>query len=236
MYNALKSTYHALFPARLRTFLFQNRLARVPRGWVLRMVEGWAGDEEMYTDEYFRTVVDPTGAISAPTMAKSLAEFVRPATAIDVGCGTGQLMMALARHGVSVRGLEFAKPALAICRERGLDVQPFDIEQNQNIDWKADLVVSTEVAEHLPARCADRYVDLLCAMGNTVFMTAAVPGTGGTDHANEQPNSYWIEKMSQRKYCFLETPSYHWRQDWQASGVQSWYCQSAMLFRREIEK
>lgn len=232
MYDALKSTYHTLVPARVRTFLFQNPLTRVPRDWVVRAVERHASDDEIYTDEYFRTVIDPTAAISAPVMADSLVRFFSPKSAVDVGCGTGQLLMALAKHGVSVRGLEFARTALAICRERGLEVQPFDLEKEQAIDWKADLVVSTEVAEHLPAKCAERYVDLICGMADNLFITAATPGSGGTDHANEQPNSYWIEKITRRGFGYLEGQSMKWRDEWKAAGIQEWYWKSAMAFRR----
>jgi len=232
LYSYLRGAYHTVLPRRIRTFLWTNRLTRIPREWLLRRAEGLASDQELYDEEYFRTTVDPTGARSAPVMAQSIVSAVHPASVVDVGCGTGQLLMAFASLGVGVRGLEFAEPAIRICQSRGLDVKKFDIEQDAAHDLSADLVVSTEVAEHLPERFADRYVDLLCKIAKVVFITAAVPGTTGTDHVNEQPNEYWIAKFKDRGYDYLEEQSNCWRNEWKAAGVESWYCASAMLFRR----
>jgi hypothetical protein len=57
-----------------------------------------------------------------------------------------------------------------------------------------------EVAEHLPARTADRYVKLLSSLSSILVFTAAPPGQGGrtaTDHINEQPPWYWMTKYKQ---------------------------------------
>jgi hypothetical protein len=50
----------------------------------------------------------------------------------------------------------------------------------------ADLVLSIEVAEHLPGAWADRYVNFLYEIAKrAIVITAAIPGQGGTDHVNE---------------------------------------------------
>lgn len=44
-----------------------------------------------------------------------------------------------------------------VCRQNGLDVRRFNIQQDVLAEGaKADVVVSTEVAEHLPESCADK--------------------------------------------------------------------------------
>jgi SAM-dependent methyltransferase len=231
-YPHLQKLYRRILPTPVRAFLTTSSLTRKPREWMLHGLQRFARHDEIYSEEYYREAVDATAAQSAPLMVKALVEEIRPATVIDVGCGTGQVLMSFREHGVSGRGLEYSKAALEMCQQRGLEVRQFDIEHDSAPDWRADLVVSTEVAEHLPERCADRYIDLLCRMGNTLFLTAATPDQGGTDHVNEQPNSYWIEKLRQWGFEFDEPLSMRWRKQWLASGVTPWYCNSAMLFRR----
>src|SRR5262249_48198784 len=89
---------------------------------------------------------------------------------------------------------------LRYCRARGIIVTKFDIEQDIPISMLAgpryDIAISLDVAEHLPEKVADRYVGLLCGLSSIVIFSAATPGQGGTDHVNEQPHSYWIEKFS----------------------------------------
>lgn len=65
---------------------------------------------------------------------------------------------------------------------------------------KYDLALSFELAEHLPERYADNLVDTLANAGDTIVMTAATPGQGGTHHVNEQPREYWYEKFQSRGF------------------------------------
>jgi len=231
VYHLLKSAYRVL-PRRLRTFLWTNPVTRGPREWLLRRAERLATHAEMYDRDYFQNVVDAAAARSAPIMAGKMHDALHPSSVVDVGCGTGQMLLAFQKLGASCRGLEYSEAALAICRERGLDVVKFDLEQEQSLDWRADLVVSTEVAEHLPASCADRYVDLLCRTSDQIMITAAVPGSTGTDHVNEQPNEYWIAKLVARGFEYDQPLSYRWRDEWRDAGVDTWYWNSAMFFRR----
>ena len=130
-------------------------------------------------------------------------------------------------------GLDCSGAALKMCQQRGLDVRQLNLEQDDlpNLG-DIDLVVSMEVAEHLPASCADRYVDILCSFTDTVVFSAAVPGQGGTDHVNEQPHEYWIEKFAERGFRFNKRLSFNWRSRWRAKEVAAWYCNNLMVFSR----
>ena len=169
-------------------------------------------------------------AHSAGAMAATIVEAFKPRTVVDVGCGGGHLLSALRDRGVSVKGFEYSAAALEICRSKGLDVQQLDLERDTPPDIHVDVVISTEVAEHLPASCADRFVDVLCRLSNTVVLTAAEPSGGGTDHVNEQPNAYWIEKFRQRGFRFEEELSRRWRQSWREVGVAHCFENSLMVF------
>jgi SAM-dependent methyltransferase len=232
VYHVVQTGYRKLLPRPVRDFLAMSPLTRGPHRWMLQLMQKKASHNDLYDKSYYENVVDPSSRISAGVIAESLMAAVGPKSVVDVGCGTGQMLLAFQRAGVAVRGLEYSKAALEMCRERGLAVEPFNIEDQKALDWKADLVISTEVAEHLPQKFADHFVDLLCGIAGNIFITAAVPGSPGTDHSNEQPNSYWIAKFVQRGYTYEEALSLDWRRRWQEQGVSIWYCQSAMLFRR----
>jgi hypothetical protein len=133
---------------------------------------------------------------------------------------------------VRVLGLERATAAISICRARGIDVERYDIENEPPRDWEADLVVCTEVAEHLPASCADRFVRLLASISDTIVLSAAIPGSGGTDHVNEQPNAYWIARLEQHGYALDRARSERWRRRWRAAGVAGCFARTVMIFQR----
>jgi hypothetical protein len=132
-----------------------------------------------------------------------------------------------------VRGLDYSDAALAMCRDRGLEVRKFDLEgDTASIDWKADLAISTKVAEHLPERCANDYVGLLSLMATRfVVMTAARPGQGGTDHVNEQPNEYWIGKFETCGLSHRLDLTESFRKDWRDKGVDMHRASNVMVFQ-----
>ncbi|NET02000.1 MAG: class I SAM-dependent methyltransferase [Sphaerospermopsis sp. SIO1G1] len=191
-----------------------------------------AEHDEIYDNEYYNSVVDAPMLQSAPVISDSIHQEFDPLTVIDVGCGTGALLMELQQRGITGIGLEYSTAALKYCQTRGLKVKKFDIESYQAIDDVADVCISTEVAEHLPATYANKYVDLLTKISDIVVMTAAPPGQGGTDHVNEQPNEYWIEKFQQRKFDFDSALTLKLRREWEAKNVFYWYYQNVMIFKK----
>jgi SAM-dependent methyltransferase len=190
----------------------------------------------VYDADYFHRMIEMPARRSSPVMAASIVRDLHPQRVIDVGCGTGALLEALRAQGCQVSGLEHSQAALEYCRSRGLDVREFDLEQDSfaagdQKNW--DVVVSMEVAEHLPQAVDERYLELLTSLGPVIVFTAATPGQGGHDHINEQPHEYWLEKFERRGFRRNAPLSDSWRNEWQASGqVQDWYCRNIMVLER----
>ena len=186
----------------------------------------------IYHRDYYAETVEEPACQSATVMAASMIDAFKPRTIVDVGCGTGALLEAFRQMGCDVFGLEYSDAALAYCRQRGLPVKKFNIVKD-TIEGTFDLAVSFEVGEHLAPWSVDRYVTLLCSLSSLVVLSAATPGSGGTDHINEQLHSYWINKFGEKGYTFDQDAAARLSQKWKKdNSVAYWYSDNVMVFRR----
>jgi hypothetical protein len=64
-------------------------------------------------------------------------------------------------------------------------------------------------------------------------MTAATPGQGGTEHVNEQPNEYWIEKFRHRGFALDRETTDRIRRDWARAETAGFYHSNLMIFRKD---
>jgi SAM-dependent methyltransferase len=187
--------------------------------------------QSVYHGSYFDTDVEPAAARASKVIADSVMRDIAPASFIDVGCGTGALLAEVAARGVNVLGLEYSDAGIERTRQRNIDARRFDVRYDSVAHLpRFDVVCCTEVAEHIPARFADRLVDSLVSLGDRVIFTAATPGQGGVDHVNEQPHVYWLEKFTSRGFRFDARTSASWRDEWHRAGIQDWYWKNVMVF------
>jgi 2-polyprenyl-3-methyl-5-hydroxy-6-metoxy-1,4-benzoquinol methylase len=85
-----------------------------------------------------------------------LVQIVAPESIHEIGCGEGYWTLRWAEQGISVRGCDFSKHAIALAQEnaiaRGLPPETFAIKSIYDLvaeDDRNDLVVCLEVLEHL---------------------------------------------------------------------------------------
>jgi len=113
-------------------------------------------DEQVLTQEFYGDAYAPslTSFVSAAAeeMAEAIVATFAPRRALDVGCGLGQLVLALRRLGVEATGCDYSEAFLEMAPE---DVRPY-LHQGDVTDlsrYRAgefDLVLCMEVLEHLP--------------------------------------------------------------------------------------
>jgi SAM-dependent methyltransferase len=208
--------------------------------WPLKLPAPWAGGaptlhdrhQDTYDLKYYE-FIEYSSLWSRTAMAESIVRDLAPRHAVDIGCGTGALLEALRSKGVSVFGLEYSDAGLLHCRRRSLPARKFDIARHRlprRLKFR-DLAISFEVAEHLPEALADRFVCILGEAGNTIVLSAATPGQGGTDHVNEQPHEYWIERIHRQGFDMDVDLSLRWRAEW-LGKTEKWYSSNVMVFRR----
>jgi SAM-dependent methyltransferase len=180
-----------------------------------------------YSEEFFRDISEGSAA-SAAAVVPLVMTLVRPKSVVDVGCGTGAWLSAFRAEGVErvlgVDGDYVNRESLLIPSEFFV---PADLAQGVVLHQTFDLCLSLEVAEHLPAAAAPRFVGSLASLAPVVLFSAAVPGQTGTGHLNERWPDYWMALFAEHGYLQLD-PFRH--QLWQDSRVAWWYRQNLFLY------
>lgn len=184
-------------------------------------------NETPYTDEFFGTH-EAASHQSAEIVIPIVLNLVPVNSVIDVGCGTGAWLSVFRQLGVAdVWGADgdwVNLQRLLIPRDRFL---PVDLTQPLLLNRNFDLVVSLEVAEHLPPEVAETFVGSLTKLGRVVLFSAAIPFQGGTLHLNERWPDYWVELFKNRGYEVIDCIRRH---VWSDSRVDWWYAQNTLLF------
>lgn len=182
-----------------------------------------------YNAGFYRKEIDLCLS-SARRIAPMVVELLNPRSVIDIGCGSGVWLSVFRELGVSdilgVDGDYVDQSVMAIPRDRFV---PFDLTHPYRNDRQFDLVMSLEVAEHLPPACADTFIDTLVSLGPAVLFSAAIPHQGGVHHVNEQWPDYWAGRFAARGYACVD-----WIRPrvWTHADVASYYAQNTLLYVR----
>jgi len=187
-------------------------------------------DTSMYDASFYSDIIGGSQRSAAVVVPKVL-ELYRARSVIDVGCGAGTWLKVFADNGVAdiwgVDGGVGSGQSLLIPQDRftlANLAEPFSISRT------FDLVVSLEVAEHLPPASADTFVQSLVRLGPVVMFSAAAPFQGGHHHVNEQWPGYWAQLFAGHNYRALDVIR---PRVWDERGVSFWYQQNTLLYVRE---
>jgi SAM-dependent methyltransferase len=165
---------------------------------------------------------------SAEVVVPLLLDLAGPASVVDVGCGRGQWLAVVRECGIQdvfgLDGRDVDTTRLAIPPECFREV---DLSTGFSIERRFDLVLCLEVAEHLPASRAERFLDCLTALGPVVAFSAAIPHQGGVHHVNEQWPDYWIRRFDDRGYRSFDPIR---AGIWDNASVEYWYAQNLLVF------
>lgn len=168
---------------------------------------------------------------AAEQIVPFLMQAFNPSSIIDVGCGTGTWLKVFSQQNkVSVlQGVDgdyidmnkLVMPAEWLLKH--------DLTKPLSLNRKFDLVISFEVAEHLPESAADIFVDTLTQHGDLIVFSAAIPGQTGQNHLNEQWQSYWADKFAMRGYKAYDIirPLF-----WNNESVDVWYRQNMIVYSK----
>lgn len=182
----------------------------------------------MNYSKHFYKYCDSEARHSAEEIIPILLETIAPDSVVDVGCGLGSWLSVFNQYGIQdILGIDggfLDKKTLVISESNFIEQ---DITRPLSIDRKFDLVVSLEVAEHLPPASADTFVESLCKLGDIVLFSAAIPYQGGTHHVNEQWQDYWVRAFQRRGYIVVD---YIRPKIWNNKKIAFFYTQNLLLY------
>jgi len=183
-----------------------------------------------YTEDFYKQVQESSRP-SAEEIVPLVLELIPCNRMVDVGCGDGTWLKVFQKYGVmeilGIDGDYVNENILVIPPHNFL---PFNLAKPLKLDEKFDLVMSLEVAEHLPAESSELFVDSLTSLGPVILFSAAIPEQSGDNHINEQWQEYWTDKFQKRGYVVID---YIRPKIWANSKVASWYKQNMLLFIKQ---
>lgn len=180
-----------------------------------------------YTAAFYETQKEGSRR-SAQVIVPFVLTLIQPHSVIDVGCGVGTWLSVFKKLGIEdVLGIDGEHMERSMLKIPGEQFLPLDLTQPIHIDRQFDLVVSLEVAEHLPKECAKTFVESLTKLGPIILFSAAIPFQGGTSHVNEQWPEYWAAHFKQNGYEAIDCIR---KNVWQDDNVDWWYAQNILLF------
>jgi len=186
--------------------------------------------ESNYKEAAYSDWADPSKR-SAMAVVPHVLEWVRPGSVIDVGCGLGMWASAFRELGVeTVHGMDGHGVPVDQLLIPAEDFTAVDLTGPVTTERTYDLVVSLEVAEHLPASSAERFVRTLTELGPVILFSGAVPHQRGAHHVNEQWPDYWARLFAQFGYRAVDCLR---SRIWNDERVEPYYCQNSIIYVRE---
>lgn len=217
-------------PSRWRPYVarFYYDVIRRPLHWGDRW--GIIGPSEIYDESYYRSRTEEPWVSEGEHFSKTLFEVYQPQSVIDFGCGVGNHLKYFSEEGIEVKGIDGNPAAKKYAVIDNIEIA--DLREPYKNKKNYDLVLSIEVAEHIPERYADNFVNTLSNAGETIVMTAASPGQQGIHHVNCQERSYWIDRFSKKGYMYEEEMIEKIRQNLELDRTD-WITENLFVFESE---
>ncbi len=185
----------------------------------------------VYNQQFFDGQVDESHR-AASLILPFIFETINPKSILDYGCGTGSWAAVAKQIGANrVLGIDgpwVNKDMLKIHPDEFVAVDS-EIDAFPDVG-EFDLAISMEVLEHLNDRTAKAALDFLSQRSKYILLSVAIPGQGGTNHINEQWQSYYARYLGERGFRVwdLVRPKF-----WDEPNIPYFYRQNALFFVRE---
>ncbi len=116
---------------------------------------------------------------------------------LDLGCGQGQFTRGLLASGLDVVAVEGSAAGCAAALKRGVPQSRLvrhDMRLPLQLNRKFDVVMCTEVAEHLEPPFSSQLIHTISEHSDVCWFSSERPETneGHLHHPNEQPDIFWI--------------------------------------------
>ena len=182
-----------------------------------------------YSEQFYLEQRDGSKS-SAEVLVPLVIDLIRPCSVVDVGCGVGTWLSVFKQHGVAnVLGIDGAYVDKGMLLIDAPEFTARDLSKEFHIGRTFDLVLSLEVAEHLPEDSVEHFVSTLTQLGSAILFSAAIPFQGGTEHKTERWPDFWAQHFVNKGYAVFDPFR---KAIWDNMQVEFWYAQNILLFVR----
>lgn len=166
--------------------------------------------DEGYHDADFHPQRDAARRAVVQMMAAYRSVFGRdPTSVLELGTGNGAFTLAFHERRFDYMAVEGCRSGCQVLEESGIPPERIvhaDLRRLQPLGRRFDLVVCTDVAEHIEPFFASKLVENCTAHADAVWFFAATPSLRSYwYHVNEQPHEAWDNLFAFLGYAtFLE--------------------------------
>jgi hypothetical protein len=163
----------------------------------------------LYDETYFQH--DHVDEHLAIRMGEKMKEFYQKITnnelknTFELGCGGGWTINGLRKSGLDSSGVEGTNAGYNMCVNRGLGeyVKQQDLRLPFSSDKKYDMVVCTEVAEHIEIPFTSVLISN-CINHSDIIWFSYNPNSNHSHHCNGRPEKFWINLFGFFNYSHLK--------------------------------
>jgi len=135
---------------------------------------------DIYTNRYSyaaHSLIEKEKVMRAKHYARYISKLPRVASALEVGCMHGLLLVELEKLSVKATGVELDPDAVEHCQKQGLDVRQSSIEDHlQTAGNKHDVIIMSHVIEHI-VHPAEQLIALHKRMSDTGRLVLSTPNS-----------------------------------------------------------
>lgn len=167
--------------------------------------------ESLYDERYFRDEhMGPNIVNRMITMSESLYHQLtgrKLNSVLEVGCGGGWITKIFQEKGFDITGIEGSEWGYKKCLTQNLNsVIKHDLRLPIDLDRKFNLVISTEVAEHIEPPFVSTYIKNLVDHSDLIWFSYNSE-SAHSNHSNCMPEKYWRNIFAFYGYDYYKAPS-----------------------------
>lgn len=179
-------------------------------------------NKELYKKSYFNNRIFENKYYY---MSLQWIKYLKPLNAFDMGCGQGFFVHAFNYYEVPTKGYDISESAIS----NAYGLSKGCISTNVSVGEKYELVVCSDVLEHIPAVEEQCFIDTLISLSSKHIVCSICDITlkdayPDPTHCNLRSRAYWIYQFEKRGWKSLKVPD-----DW-------YYHEQLYIFERDEQK
>jgi SAM-dependent methyltransferase len=157
-------------------------------------------NKKHYTANFYSGQMNES-LLSAQEMVPYIIRMLQPKSVLDVGCGIGTWSSVFQQNGVTdVLGVDGEYVNMQQLLIPSNNFKSVDLRKSLDLGRQFNIAISLEVIEHLEDNEGKELVSSLVKHAPIIVFSGAVPLQGGTNHINEQWQSYWATEFGKQGY------------------------------------